>query len=232
WPYPNRYAQSRHDLQSAPEVVRPAKTRIEQQRAAPSSFVGRNHFFVPVKYGFKQEIETRLCQPYKTLAQVICKRARPRSGVVASMGNDSRACVPVCDELLGHYEAHRKLRLDPCAPRATSTAKVTRGQKHAQPWSKCHLGLTASQYLVSVIEKEIADSSAGLGVLPGMQQSKCVTELVSRTCVDRPLLRKGVDPILAVQESLKGLNVLHYTKLLVVRFFDQEAVVLDWRSVL
>src|SRR6266481_1188642 len=64
-----------------------------------------------------------------------------------------------------------------------------------------------------------------------MQRNKCITELVLRTRVDGPLLRERVGPILAVPEPLKRLNVLDYSKLLVVSLFDQEAVVLDGTSI-
>jgi len=163
WPYPNWYAESRNNLQSVPEIVGPAKTRIEQQRAAPLSCVGRNHLFVSVKHRFKQQIETRVRQPYKALAQVISECGGPRSGIVASVRNDGRARIPVRDELLGYHQADRKLRLNSRSSRATTKPRVSRGQKHAHPGRKSHLRVAASQCLVAVIENNIADSSAGRG---------------------------------------------------------------------
>src|SRR5207247_8524305 len=102
---------------------------------------------------------------------------------------------------------------------ATTKPIVSRGQKHAHPGRKSHLRVAASQCLVAVIENNIADSSAGLRVLTGMRRNKRVTELVSRIRVDRPLLRERVGPILSFSEPLKRLNVLHYSKLLLVSLF-------------
>src|SRR4029077_4166162 len=150
-----------------------------------------------------------------------------RSGVVASIANEGRARVPVHDQLFGYHQTDRKLRLNSRASCATSTPIVARGQEHAHPGRKCQLRLTASYCLVAVVQNKIADSSAGLRVLTGMQRNKRVTELESWARGDRPLLRERVNPILAVPEPLKRLNVLHYSKFLVVSLFDQEAVVLN-----
>src|SRR6266849_3456092 len=66
-----------------------------------------------------------------------------------------------------------------------------------------------------------------------MDSNQCVTELMARTCVDWPFLSECVNPILAIPEPLKALNVLHDSELLIVGFLNQEAVVLDrwWRDV-
>ena len=98
---PERHGDTRNDLKPIFEVVRPANTRIEQKCAAPLSCAWRNHVFISVKHRFKQKIEAGVDQPYKTLAQVISERGGSRSGVVASMGNDGSARVPVRDQFPG-----------------------------------------------------------------------------------------------------------------------------------
>src|SRR5262245_24087209 len=52
-----------------------------------------------------------------------------------------------------------------------------------------------------------------------------------RMGIERPFLREGVSPVLAIPQTLKRLNVLYHTEFLVVRLFHQEAVVLDARAV-
>ena len=64
-----------------------------------------------------------------------------------------------------------------------------------------------------------------------MEGGECVTELVAWTCIDRPFLGERVNPILAIPQTLKILNVLHDSECLIVGFLDQEAVVLNWRRV-
>ncbi len=60
-----------------------------------------------------------------------------------------------------------------------------------------------------------------------MQSHQRVTELVTFIAGDRPFLGEAVVPVFAVPEAGETGNVLHYSEILVVGFFHQEAVVLD-----
>ena len=62
-----------------------------------------------------------------------------------------------------------------------------------------------------------------------MEKRHGVAELVTRVTGDWPFLSKNVCPIFAVPEMSEATDVLHHTIVLVVRFFDQKAVVLNTR---
>jgi hypothetical protein len=82
-----------------------------------------------------------------------------------------------------------------------------------------------TEELIAVVEAEVAESGAEA---IGMLDWYGVAELMADTA-QRPLLGEGILPV-AVPGSLKGTDVLDDPALLVIRLFEEEAIVLDLTS--
>ena len=86
-----------------------------------------------------------------------------------------------------------------------------------------HLRILPTQDLIAEVEPDVAEpGSEGVFV----QNRNGVAHLV-QLADERPLLREGVGPRRPAVRSAQGVDVLNDSRLLIVRLFDQEAVVGD-----
>jgi len=126
------------------------------------------------------------------------------------------------DELLTQNESHWEIGLDPDAPGTPSLSFVARGQQETQARRDYGSGLRMAQQLIAVIQREITQPGTNaFGVL----HRNRVADLMANTA-QRPLLGKAELPVTAVG-TLEGADVLNDPALLVVRLFEEKAIVLD-----
>jgi hypothetical protein len=125
WPYADRYAQTRDDLQSVFEVVRPSNSRIKENCAAPFGSVGRDHSLIPANDSLQHSIEALMRQPHEALAEVVTERGGTLSESIVGHWNECCAEIPMRNQLIAQYQAYRHHGLESrtsCSAAQTGTA--------------------------------------------------------------------------------------------------------------
>src|SRR6266511_4642123 len=109
---------------------------------------------------------------------------------------------------------------------AEPACRASRRQQHRETRRDRDAFLAAAQ-LIPIVQRRIAQPRARWA-LRALHRDR-ITELM-RLRADGPFLRARVRPRRAAQRSLPGADVLHDARLLIVRFFNKEAVVGDGLS--
>src|SRR4030095_2341437 len=107
WPYADRHAHARDDLQSVLEVVGPSNSGVQENGGAPFRSIGRCDCLTPANDRLQQGIEALMRQPYEALAEIVTERGGAVPSGIVCRGNVGRAEIPMCHQLLAQQQADR-----------------------------------------------------------------------------------------------------------------------------
>src|SRR5437588_11453381 len=96
------------------------------------------------------------------------------------MGYNSSPRIPVADQVLAQDQTDRKAGLHAESASATALGNTPGGQYQAQPWRESHFSVSASNKLVTVVEKDVANARARIRESSSMPKRQAVAELVTR----------------------------------------------------
>ena len=162
-----------------------------------------------------QRIERRPHEPDRARAEVVHSPGRRREG---------RPGIPMRDELARDGHAHGQVELH--AELARPRPKRGGRQQHREPRS--HSETIGRDELVAVVDRHVAHTRGATNPVAQPYDRQRVAQLIL-LAEQGPLLSERVHPGIGVAKQLESADVLHRVGLLVVRLFDQEAVVGDGR---
>ena len=166
-------------------------------------------------------------QKNEALTKVIACGKSSVAQTVLRMRNEGDARIPVSDEFAAYDHAEGKIGLHSESSGACARRSLARWADETETWREGYARFRVASDLISIIEQYVPDARCGSWKRSEMQNCQGIAELVTRVAWSRPFLRKGVDPILAIDEACEAGNVLHDSSLLIVGLFDQETIVLD-----
>src|SRR4029077_12552069 len=154
-------------------------------------------------------MQARMGQKNEALAKVIAGGKRSVAQTVLRMRNEGDASIPVCDEFAAHDHADGKIRLDSGSSSACAHRSLARWADETETWCECYARFRVTGDLISVVEQYVPDARCGSWKCSEVQNGQGIAELVTRVAGSRPFLRKGVGPILAIDEAREAGDVLH-----------------------
>src|SRR5690242_12182490 len=221
----NGVPEARDDLQPAGKVERPAYARIEEERVLTLPLVRPAHVLSREPHQLQHQVQVGSEEPDGASAKVAAQGGRALLEGVPGVGSPGESRVRVEGQPGSGPHAERQVGLQPYTAGAPAAALVAGGDQETEPRRHVHAVISASHELVSVVEGDVAEA----GSVRLVQYRDRVAQLVGAPS-ERPLLGEGVGPRSAAIRAGERADMLHHTGLLIVRLFDQEAVVGDRRE--
>jgi hypothetical protein len=127
--------------------------------------------------------------------------------------------------MTGVLDADRQVCLQAHSTRPSPKIVIATRKQQGEPGRNREFGFAASDQLIPVVKTRITPSRARTGKVACVRPGQGNADLMFQR-TKRPFVGQGIHPIMTVREYLERTYVLNDSVFLVVRFFNEETVVL------